>query len=274
MSSTVTPYVAAIPDSESPDFTTCTTTVKNMGTVGMDCPRIKTVVVLGTARQLATWIQMMLRGATKWGSVATFTLVLTDDPMNRDNYAFAVTAEGGDVNSMTSTLVKTEIVESPKEDGPDDKFIPEDARMTEVGDSRLDVVITDLDAVDRVCDAMPELRVVFSRVQIAERIKAGLLKVPEHAPAAPPVPAAEDMGVMKRKLGEAIEQAGKDWAQMVSPYGNNMAAWVEAKRQFTGQAKRHAGVTQKIPAENDVDKLTVMLRWMEEQLAFRKQEAA
>ena len=234
--------------------------VKNMGTVGLDCPRIKTVVLLGTTRQLATWVQTILRGATTWGDVKYFTLVLTDDARNRENWDFIVTGQGGEATATDLHLVKEELVE--REDippGPEPER-PEviGAEQTRTEDSHNDGAVEDDTDVHKAIAKFPILRERMSFVEIKELLKAGAIDLTELETV------QSTMGVVN--TGANCEALRRDINTLANEITNarvvynqaNLPAWRMTRASVLNAAKDLAGIRRELGKENDEAKLIIL----------------
>lgn len=240
--------------------------VKNMGTVGLDCPRIKTVVFLGTARQLATWIQTILRGATLAEKITHYTLILPNDIMNRANYDFVVTAQGGGFVSSTLEKVSEEIVERPKEETEEDDFDVLSAGVSHITDSHSDLVVTDDADVMRAIRHSPLLRERMSYAEIKALIDSGVINIKTDGGE------PESEVVIKNTTAECaalkadINDLTKQLASNKRPYGADASGWRLAFKEFDLEGKKYSGIRRSIPAENDADKLRVMRDYLKTKL--------
>ena len=230
--------------------------VKNMGTVGLDCPRIKTVVLMGTTRQLATWTQTILRGATTFGNVAYFTLILTDDIRNQENWNFIVRGQGGDVSTVTDLkLVHEDVINKKKEDEAEPTFDVLHSEYVRTEDSHNKMMLTDEGDVYAVISRYPVLRERMSAVEIGALIQTGAINVPSSKSVAKV--GVVDTGSECEQLRGEINSIAKDFASNKADYGKDKKAWVEVLKMFHNKVKDHAGITKKLEKENDPAKLRV-----------------
>lgn len=235
--------------------------VKNMGTVGLDCPRIKTVVLLGTTRQLATWTQTILRGATTWGNVAYFTLILTDDEKNKNNWNFIVHGQGGEVSSLSKLeKVHEEIINKDKEDDPPTNVTVIDSKYVRTEDSHSQISLFDETDVHAVIAHNPILRERMSTVEIWNLIQSGIINVPKEREATVGV---VDTGSECESLRQQITDLAKDYANSKANYGLDRQSWVDARKDFYTQAKQCAGIRKPIEKETDPAVLRVVLSYCE-----------
>jgi superfamily II DNA or RNA helicase len=239
--------------------------VKNMGTVGMDCARIKTVVLLNTTRQLATWVQTILRGATMSGKISHFSLILTDDAKNRENWDFIVTGQGGEFSAYDLKMVGTEAVDGEEDQDRKDKVVELlSAEVSRTEDSHVSTVVDDDTLVRRAITKTPLLRERFSIPEIMDMIRSGAIVVdgaPEYDGASVGV---VNTGKTCLSLRDSIEKLARDCASLVVNYDYDRKGWVSEKTKLSREANDFAGVRGGIPSENDLTKLENVKKWLEE----------
>ena len=240
--------------------------VKNMGTVGLDCPRIKTVVFLGTARQLATWIQTILRGATLADKITHYTLILTNDIMNRENYEFIVTSQGGGFESSTLEKVKEEIVDKPLPPDDEKKVEVLNAGVTHIKDSHNNNIVTDDSDVRRAIKKSPILKERMSTVEIKQMIDAGTIILTDDDVEEESDVIFTNTGEDCSKLKKEIHALTKQLASKLSPYAANENAWRNSFKQVDREGKDYAGIRRRIPEENDAEKLRLMRDYLQSKL--------
>lgn len=239
--------------------------VKNMGTVGLDCPRIKTVVLLGTTRQLASWVQTILRGGTTVENVPYFTLILTDDVRNRENWEFIVKGQGGEMTHLSDLKqIDEEVIEKEK-DPTQDKFINIlDAKYVRTEDSHDDLVLTDESDIQAVLSAYPEFG-RFSAVEIAKLIQSGAVVVPKEKKSTAGV---FDAGEECRKLRKQMNDIADKLASKKATYDKNnpRCEWKEWRKKAITYMKNGANIRQEIGKETDPEKLRIALSYGEKAL--------
>jgi hypothetical protein len=244
--------------------------VKNMGTVGLDCARIKTVVLLGTYRQLAAWVQAILRGATTSGKVSHFTLILTDDQKNRDNWNFIVRDQGGNLTSSELEKVREELVESEKgEEQPFAEVLM--SRYSRTEDSHQSEFITDEDDVHAVIAVHPILRERMSFVEIKALLKTGAINVPKTKTA--PVGVVNTTSACEQHR-DLINKYSGEYAGIGGSYIADRNAWVKRRIEFVKDVKRHAGIRCQLDKETDSIRMQVAERYAEKKLVEAKQHEA
>lgn len=234
--------------------------VKNMGTVGLDCPRIKTVVLLGTTRQLATWVQTILRGATTWGDVKYFTLVLTDDIQNRENWEFIVEGQGGNITATELEKISEELIEKEKEEKDEEKTDVIDASHTRTQDSHNNGSLLDDDDVHRAIAKYPLLRERMSFVEIRGLILAGAINIDS-------IDIGVEVGVMDtgkeaESIRSEINSAADRIANSIAKYGIDNNGWIKARKNIMSDAKKIAGVRCELGKETDTAKLSRVLEYL------------
>ena len=244
--------------------------VKNMGTVGLDCARIKTVVMLGTYRQLAAWVQAILRGATTAGKVSHFTLVLTDDQKNRDNWNFIVRDQGGNLSSSELEKVKEELLE--KEKSEDETFAEVlGSHYSRTEDSHQSDFITNEDDVHAVIAVHPILRERMSFVEIKALLKTGAINVPKNKPA--PVGVVNTTSACDTHR-QNINNHSAEYASLGGAYVADRNAWVKRRVAFYNDVRDHAGIRCKLDKETDSVRMQVAERYAEKKLKEAKQHDA
>ena len=247
--------------------------VKSMGTVGMDCGRIKVVVLMGTFRQLASWLQAILRGATAWRDIKFFKLVLLEDPLNKLNYEFLIEGQGGSFTVSELEFIKEELLEKEKKDDDIPDISVNSAKVKRAEDS-LGKGTTELESVQKLLKIDPELGRAFSTAEIAERILSGIFHVPDEP--IKPVSSAKNMGDEKAEFDKAINDASSDYANIVAPKnGTSWDEWAGARRKFLSKAKSACGIPPGMELSRilDVNKLRLLKNWMKEQVAILEEKA-
>lgn len=245
--------------------------VKNMGTVGLDCPRIKTLVMLGTARQISTWIQSILRCGTTWEGVEFATIVMPQDIMGVENWNFLVAGEGGEHTNTTKELIEDSIEDQKAEDKPEDVVTLTDAEFTHAQDSHSTETVVGDDVMSTVHQAIakfPILRERMSVVEIRGLIESGVLDVSGVVP-------GDDVGVVDtgeecKVLAFKLEQLAKEYASVKAPYGRGQTAWTEAKRDISKSAKRASRMRCKPSEETDPSLIRKAVAHVEEKLAMMR----
>lgn len=101
--------------------------VKQMGTYGLDCPRIKIVVDLSPRRTVASFTQSLMRGATPYKGNTVFYYFTPDDVIGRALFQkLIVDEEGGAIYTIPGDLI--DIIEKDKREKDKLTYIIEGSR--------------------------------------------------------------------------------------------------------------------------------------------------
>lgn len=236
--------------------------VKNMGTVGLDCERLKTIVLLGTTRQLATWVQTILRGGTTSGDIEYFTLILTDDIKNKENWEFIVHSQGGSFTATDLVKDSEELVEKEIEPDEHDELNVVKAEYTRSEDSKNTDVVSDDLVVHQAIARFPILRERMSQVEIAALIKSGALNIDELSDDSPVVGVADTGSECSEHRARAVDFA-KQYANKNASYGTDRYQWVEKNKEIMKKAKKIAGISGEIGKVSDPVKLKMLADYLE-----------
>jgi hypothetical protein len=240
--------------------------VKNMGTVGLDCARLKTIVLLGTTRQLATWVQTILRGGTIAGNVSHFTLILTDDEKNRENWKFIVMEQGGSYSAEELVKTKEEIVQKDIEENPEDIIEIIKAEHIRTEDSHNTDIVTDESDVHRAIAQVPILRDRLSIVEIKALLKSGVIHVNNNPDS--PLTGVVDTGSQCNKYRNEAKDLASDIVNRKATYtkGGPSDEWVTVRKELYKDGKRHAGILGSVPKETDPIKLKLLRDYFQQEL--------
>lgn len=242
--------------------------VKNMGTVGLDCPRIKILIFAGTYRQWPSWLQTILRPATAWNNVSHCNIILLDDKSNRENYKNLIIDEGGEYKQTLSTLLSTEIAEKPKEEIEKDKYNVLDAKLSQVQDSHMDGWISKelFEKTQRVMNKKPTLRTKVSALYLAELINDGLMNVPDYDDDNDIVE-VQDSGKEVEFLAPELEGLAREYATKMAPYHADRDEWIKHKTDISRRAAVIAGFKAAPSLESDPERILVAISYINGELS-------
>lgn len=92
--------------------------VKAMGTIGFNCPRIKTVVHMSNVRTMAAFVQLVNRGCRHFGGLAQFDLILPRDRQMQDIWSQFIYSHRLTIEATTEDVVESEeLIENDRENG-------------------------------------------------------------------------------------------------------------------------------------------------------------
>lgn len=146
--------------------------VKQMASVGVDCPRIKTVIDLSSNRTVAGSIQKYMRGATPHGEHTSFSLITPNDFAGRKCFESFFEKQGGDANAYDIETTDTYI----KEKKPGPNWEPSDVEIIEIcpsgfNDTKGNVAeASSQKEVEKEIRRFPELLKLLTHAEISKRI--------------------------------------------------------------------------------------------------------
>jgi hypothetical protein len=241
--------------------------VKNMGTVGLDAGHIKDMVFIGTVRELAAWLQAVLRGATKWKNFSHMTVFFLNDSANRSNWENLIVNQGGEFTHTELEKTGEEIIKKKKGDDVDNPLLEvEYATLNSAEDSHVlgeisEDVVSD---VYRLIAKEPFLRERMSIIEIANLIEGGVLTPPDKVDDVPVI-SVKNAGKECEDLADELKELTKEVANMYCSYHENPKRWVEERIKISAKAKAFGGLRQEPANERDPARLRNAKRYVEEE---------
>jgi hypothetical protein len=231
--------------------------LKQMGGVGYDVARLKTILDLSTVRTKSATTQRWLRAATQWAKVMHCTLVLPNDIGTVSLYQEIVQEQGGEFSELTSRVFLRQFeVEVTEGDDLEISNVDEagvsdcDGRFIDVDENRL---------VDDVLMRFPSIVDRFTRTEISVLLKEGAFPTTGPTSTSPVSAKSVDIDFECSKLRGQINTRVRDLAQNEAPYvpvdENKAKAHVERKRYWMTQAKEHGGFRMELNRCIDLERL-------------------
>jgi hypothetical protein len=241
--------------------------VKQMGGTGLDTDRTKTALDLSVIRTSSGGIQRWLRIATPWEDADgrplanNGTLILPDDIITQDLYAYVVANEGGDLASLANK-VRLEDEEREPGDPPPEPDIsnPFNAGVT---DLHLDAIGYAKDEmVSKVLRQQPKLAMIYDRVEIARRLDSGQITITEDDEDVEEI-VVDNVSDDRETLYERINELTRKYANSKCDYRTDQAGWTQHRKTITAEAKRRAGIEETLRSCRDVPRLQAMINCLE-----------
>ncbi len=242
--------------------------VKQMGGTGLDTDRTKTALDLSVVRTTSSGIQRWLRIATPWEDAygkplaTNGTLILPNDIITQELYAYVVANQGGDLASLANKIRLEDEDRVPGTPPPEpDISKPFSAGTT---DLHLDAIgVSKDEMVSRVLRQQPKLALIYDRVEIARRLDSGQITIAEDDEDADNKPVVDDVSDDRDRLYGRINELTRKYANSKSDYGSDKTGWTHHRKTITSDAKRRAGIEETLRSCRDVPRLEAMIKYLE-----------
>jgi hypothetical protein len=246
--------------------------VKNMGSVGLDAPRLKVTVDLSAVRSPAAWKQRAQRGATPWAYAPERLLtnschITIWDPMAADNWERHF--ENEDIALQTCTddveLVNKEVV---------DEREPEEKPTANIGDAQVWGVFHSegcsapaevLAIRNNFAQQNPGLAAILAGLSDSEFFKvvqempdawARASAAPPPEPEAPPAAGASNNGLLRRRYNAVFNAVCRIvTVRELERSGRPSSSYPEAAKEVAKRVKVRAGLSpgRSLEQENNAD---------------------
>lgn len=234
--------------------------VKQMASLGLDCPRLKTCLDLSTVRTPAAFIQRVMRIATPAGHVNAALYIAPDDKIGRDLWEVMISKEGGEVPTTVTDLELVESLEKEKGENELPVFIPNGIDTADFADSTGQTVGREhYPAAAAIMAAFPELNGVLTYPDVVRRTIELGIKMPA------PVETVSDTGEIAAGLRADIELTVKEYVKNATRGAYTQEKWQELYRQVYNDSKKLAGIDTRIRLEDmsDIEQLRKLQRAVE-----------
>lgn len=246
--------------------------VKQMGVVGLDLPRLKTLLDLSTVRTVSATIQRWLRIATVWEKpdqtlcTTNATLILPNDRETQELHQYVVAGQGGDFAMLQNITLDGEAERETTDDGAE--LIVTDAHSAGVTD-------LDLNSIDAVEDArvaaalrqQPKLATIYTRVEVSRALAEGKIQIiPESDGGTEPFTQSPDLQAQRQSLRDQIVEMTAELCRRMFDYDTQREAWVAARKRIYRTVKRAAGIEGELGACGDLPKLLRAVEFLSAQL--------
>lgn len=235
--------------------------VKQMGGVGLDGPRIKTLVDLSTVRTKANATQRWLRVATEWRNknyrVNHGTIIIPDDANTVGLYDDIVKENGGQSLTENQVVIDEQLVEKGETE-PRDEPVISDARRNGATDSSLLKIDAERDVlIDTVLMQHPFLVDRLTRVEIARLMVDGLIQVTAPADASQvPQSVVRNLATEIKDCRDNCNETAKKIVNKTVRYeGPGSTQYGEEISRVMGMAKIEAGIVGALDKCRDIEKL-------------------
>lgn len=244
--------------------------VKQMGSVGLDGPRIKVGLDFSTVRSKSATTQRWLRIATPTANVSHGTMIRPDDPITNALWEDIVTEQGGQYAIENVRVVDEKPLE-PSPDGPKPPPVISDAERSFSVDNSLREVETDLDRqLDAIIARSPLFAIRFTRRELADEFEKGTFTLSAIAPgtttngAAAVFEATDEV----RKRQDHCNRLCKELASRETFYTGGSdpeqdEKWIRVIQRWMSKTKAHAGIQGHLRQCLDIDKLDSAIAYLE-----------